>query len=76
MLAAENIEPELAQITCPTLFTAGRYDSLRPPAIIEPMSKQVKGAQFLELNSGHFASVQTPGLMAQAIHSFLSALGQ
>jgi 3-oxoadipate enol-lactonase len=76
MLAAETIEHELAAIACPTLVTAGRHDSLRPPSIIEPMSRQIKGAQFLELNSGHFASVQTPGLMAQAIHYFLHALEQ
>ncbi|MDR3531643.1 MAG: alpha/beta fold hydrolase [Rhodopila sp.] len=74
MLAAENIEHELAKIGCPTLVTAGRHDGLRPPSIIEPMSKQIPGAQFLELNSGHFASIQTPGLVAQAIHSFLHAM--
>ena len=68
MLAAENIEHELPKIACPAMFTAGRHDGLRPTSIIEPMSKQVSGAQFLELNSGHFASVQTPGLVAQAIH--------
>jgi 3-oxoadipate enol-lactonase len=74
MLADENIESELVRIGCPALFTAGRHDSLRPPSIIEPMARQVPGAQFLELNSGHFASVQTPGLVAQAIHYFLHAL--
>jgi 3-oxoadipate enol-lactonase len=74
MLAAENIEHELAQIACPTLLTAGRHDALRPPSIIEPMARLVPGAQFLELNTGHFASVQTPGLVAQAIHSFLHAM--
>ena len=75
MLAAENIEHELTRIACPALFTAGRHDSLRPPSIIEPLSKQVPGAEFLELNSGHFASIQTPGLVAQAVHSFLQASG-
>jgi 3-oxoadipate enol-lactonase len=75
MLATENIEHELARIACPALFTAGRHDSLRPPSIIEPMSQKVPGAQFLELNTGHFASIQTPGLMAQPIHYFLHALG-
>lgn len=74
MLAAENIEHELAKIDCPVLVTAGRHDNLRPPSIIEPMSRQISGAQFLELNSGHFASIQTPGLMAQAIHYFLHAI--
>ena len=75
MLAAENIEHELAGIDCPVLLTAGRHDGLRPPSIIEPMSRQIPGARFLELNSGHFASVQTPGLVAQAIHYFLHGLG-
>jgi 3-oxoadipate enol-lactonase len=74
MLAAENIEHELAEVRCPALLTAGRHDTLRPPSIIEPMSRQIPGAQFLELNSGHFASIQTPGLVAQAIHSFLHAI--
>jgi 3-oxoadipate enol-lactonase len=74
MLAAESIEHELTKIPCPTLLTAGRHDSLRPSSIIEPMARQIPDARFLELNSGHFASVQTPGLVAQAIHYFLHAL--
>jgi 3-oxoadipate enol-lactonase len=75
MLAGESIEHELVRIGCPALFTAGRHDGLRPASIIEPMARQVRGAAFLELNSGHFASVQTPGLVGQAIHYFLHALG-
>lgn len=76
MLAATDISNELSRVACPVLVTAGRHDSLRPSALIEPMAKQIPGAQFLELNSGHFASIQTPGTMAQAIHYFLHALGQ
>jgi pimeloyl-ACP methyl ester carboxylesterase len=75
MLAAEDISPELAKIACPTLVTAGRHDSLRSPAVIEPMAKQIPGAEFLELNTGHFATIQTPGIMSQAIHYFLHAQG-
>ena len=66
MLCNGDISEELRQIKCPTLVTAGRHDSLRPTSAIEPMSKRIPGAQFLELNSGHFASIQTPGIMAQA----------
>jgi 3-oxoadipate enol-lactonase len=75
MLAAEDISGELAKIACPTLVTAGRHDSLRAPAVIEPMAKQIPGAEFLELNTGQFASIQTPGTMSQAIHYFLHAKG-
>jgi 3-oxoadipate enol-lactonase len=76
MLAEREITEELSLVRCPTLVTAGRHDSLRPPAVIGPMAKQIPGAEFLELNTGHFASMQTPGIMAQAIHYFLHALGQ
>ena len=75
MLAADNIAHELGRLACPALLTAGRHGGLRPPSVIEPMAKQVPGGQFLALNSGHFASVQTPGLVAQAMHSFLHAAG-
>lgn len=75
MLAAGDISAELARIVCPTLVTAGTHDGLRPPSLIEPMSRQIPGAQFLEINSGHFASTQTPGLVSQAIHHFLHSLG-
>ncbi len=76
MLADQNIEAELGLLQCPVLLTAGRHDSLRPPSVIAPMAGRVAHGQFLELNSGHFAAVQTPGLMAQAIHYFFHALGQ
>ncbi len=76
MLAEGDITHELAKVACPTLVTAGRHDSLRPPAIIEPMAKQIPGAVFLEQNTGHFSSMQTPGITAQGIHYFLHALGQ
>lgn len=75
MLAAEDISGELPRVACPTLVTAGRHDTLRPRSLIEPMARRIPGAEFLELNSGHFASVQTPGIMAQAIHYFLHAQG-
>ncbi len=75
MLAAEDISGELAKIQCPTLVTAGRHDALRSPSVIQPMARQIPGAEFLELNTGHFASIQTPGTMSQAIHYFLHALG-
>jgi 3-oxoadipate enol-lactonase len=72
MLAEENISDETARVACPTLLIGCRHDALRPPAAVEALAKQVPGAQYIEMNSGHFAAVQTPGLMAQAIHQFVS----
>ena len=75
MLASQDISSDLVKVACPALLTAGRHDGLRPPSIIEPMAKQMPNAEFLELNTGHFASVQTPGTMGQAIHYFMHGLG-
>jgi 3-oxoadipate enol-lactonase len=74
MLANQDITGELARIACPTLVIGCRHDLLRPPAVVEPLARQVPGASYLEINSGHFAAVQTPGLMSQAIHHFLADL--
>ena len=66
---------EVPRIACPTLVIGCTHDKLRPPAAVEPMARQIPGAQYIEINSGHFAAVQTPGLMSQAIHCFLFSLG-
>jgi 3-oxoadipate enol-lactonase len=42
---------------------------------VQEVAKTVPGAEYLQINSGHFAAVQTPGLMAQAIHQFLCSVG-
>jgi 3-oxoadipate enol-lactonase len=75
MLADSKVTEELPRIACPTLVIGCTHDRLRPPSAIEPMAKQIPGADYLEINSGHFAGIQTPGLVSQAFHSFLFALG-
>jgi hypothetical protein len=30
---------------------------------------------YLEINSGHFCAIQTPGLVSQAFHGFLADVG-
>jgi 3-oxoadipate enol-lactonase len=75
MLAEEDITGETARVACPTLVIGCRHDGLRPPAAVEALAKHVPRAEYIEINSGHFAAVQTPGLMSQAIHHYLFALG-
>jgi 3-oxoadipate enol-lactonase len=75
MLAEEDISGETARVACPTLVIGCKHDGLRPPAAVEAMAKQIPGAEYIEINSGHFAAVQTPGLMAQAVHQFVSTHG-
>lgn len=75
MLASGDLTSELARIACPTLVIGCTHDGLRPPSVVEPIAKQIPNAEYVEINSGHFAAMQTPGLMAQAIHYYLHALG-
>ncbi|HTW71441.1 MAG TPA: alpha/beta fold hydrolase [Acetobacteraceae bacterium] len=75
MLAAEDLGAEVTRIACPTLVIGCTHDGLRPPGLVQEVAKTVPGAEYLQINSGHFAAVQTPGLMAQAIHQFLCSVG-
>jgi len=75
MLAESTVTEELPRIACPTLVISCTHDRLRPPSAVEPMARQIPGAEYLEINSGHFAAIQTPGLVSQAFHAFLAAHG-
>jgi 3-oxoadipate enol-lactonase len=75
MLADSMVTDELPRIACPTLVIGCTHDKLRPPSSIEPLARRIPGAEYLQINSGHFAGIQTPGLVSQAFHGFLFALG-
>ena len=75
MLADSTVTDELPRIACPTLVIGCTHDRLRPPSDIEPMAKQIPNAEYLEINSGHFAAIQTPGLVSQAFHGFFASHG-
>jgi len=72
MLAGLEMEGTIASIRCPTLFLAGEHDLLRPPSMIEPLSRLVPGASFRPLESGHFMAVQKPEIVAEAFNTFLA----
>ncbi|MEJ0016305.1 MAG: alpha/beta fold hydrolase [Acetobacteraceae bacterium] len=75
MLIDSVVTAELPRIGCPTLVIGCTHDALRPPAQVEPMARQIPGAEYMEINSGHFAGIQTPGLVSQAFHGFLASHG-
>jgi 3-oxoadipate enol-lactonase len=75
MLADSKVTGDLPRIACPTLVISCTHDGLRSPAVIESMAKQIPGAVYLEINSGHFCAIQTPGLVSQAFHGFLADVG-
>jgi pimeloyl-ACP methyl ester carboxylesterase len=75
MLADSTVTEELPRIACPTLVIGCTHDALRPPEAVEPMAKQIPGAEYMVINSGHFAGIQTPGLVSQAFHGFFASHG-
>lgn len=75
MLAEDDLTPELAQITCPALVIGCKHDALRPPTAVKEIANRIRDGEYIEINSGHFAAVQTPGLISQAIHHYLFSIG-
>jgi 3-oxoadipate enol-lactonase len=74
MLAAMDLAPELHAIQCPVLVIGGEYDRGRPPGVVEPVAKAIPGARFKVLPTGHYATLQTPELMAAEIEGFLDSV--
>ncbi len=75
MLAAMDLSPEFHAIKCPVLVIGGEYDRGRPPHVVEPVAKAIPGAEFKVLPTGHYAALQTPELMVEAIEGFLGEVG-
>ena len=75
MLAGTEMDGDLAALKCPTLVLAGVHDPLRPPSAVEPMAREIPGAKFQSLETGHFMTVQTPELVASAMVGFLTDAG-
>lgn len=74
MLAGLDMTADYTAIRSPTLLLAGQHDQFRPPASIEALSRQIAGAGFAALDTGHFMAVQTPELVAAALNGFLGTL--
>jgi len=75
MLADATVTEHLPEIACPVLLIAGTHDALRPPALIEPLAAKMQNARFQALETSHFMAVQTPGIVAEAIGTFLASVG-
>jgi 3-oxoadipate enol-lactonase len=75
MLIGTDLQPELARIACPVLVTAGAFDRVRPPHLVEPVARAIPGARYAVLETGHYAPVQTPELYARTTGEFLDAVG-
>ena len=75
MLAAAEMNDELAGLTCPVLVIGGSLDRVRPPPLAEAVARLIPGARYSELRTGHYMSVQTPDLLSDCIDAFLNSVG-
>jgi 3-oxoadipate enol-lactonase len=75
MLAAADMQGELAHLACPVLVIGGSLDRVRPPALAEAVAKSIPGARYVEIRTGHYMSVQTPDLLSESIEEFLKSVG-
>jgi 3-oxoadipate enol-lactonase len=74
MLAAVDMQDELARLGCPVLVIGGSLDRVRPPPSAEAVAKTIPGARYIELRTGHYMAVQTPDLISDCIDEFLKAV--
>ncbi len=71
MLLDMELDAELGNIACPTLSIGCKHDVMRPPPMVQEMSKLIPHARYVEADSGHFMHAQTPDLFAQMVLPFL-----
>jgi 3-oxoadipate enol-lactonase len=74
MLAAADMQDELARLACPVLVIGGSLDRVRPPPLAEAVAKSIPGARYVEIRTGHYMSVQTPDLLTDCIDEFLTSV--
>ena len=75
MLIHTDLQPELPQIACPVLVTAGTLDRVRPPHLVEPVARAIPVARYAVLETAHYAPVQTPDLYGRTVGEFLDTIG-
>jgi 3-oxoadipate enol-lactonase len=71
MLVSAETRKELADVACPVLALAGKYDPYWTPGMIETATKIVRRVKFEVVDAGHFMAIQNPDRLAAAIRPFL-----
>jgi 3-oxoadipate enol-lactonase len=74
MLANADMQEILNSVKCPALVIGGSLDRVRPPAIAQEIANAIPDARYIEIRTGHYMAVQTPGLIANCIDEFLKSV--
>ena len=67
-----NVIDRLANITCPTIVAAGRYDHIAPPANAEVIAEHIPNADLRLYEGGHIFFLQDPKAIPDVME-FLAA---
>jgi 3-oxoadipate enol-lactonase len=71
MMVNVDLTPEYAKINAPTLVIGAIHDGLRPPEKAKRVAEAIRGAKYVEADTGHFMNLQTPQLFVDTIVPFL-----
>lgn len=71
-LAASRTADTARELRCPVLCLAGRYDRVRPPAIIQELAASIAGGEYRMLEGAHLLAYQNPGAVADAARDFIA----
>jgi pimeloyl-ACP methyl ester carboxylesterase len=69
-LDARTVEVKLSQVGVPTLVLWGRHDALYPAAFGQRLAKEIRGAGFRLLDTGHTPLEEAPLELAENIRRF------
>ena len=72
MLANMNESVNFGNIACPALVLSGTDDPLRTPEAVKAIADAMPGAEYRELNAGHFLPVTSPDLWAETVLPWLA----
>lgn len=71
ILVEHNLRPELASVACPVLVLAGRFDPFSGPDAVDAGTAALPDRRFQAVDGGHFMTIQSPHLVAEAARAFL-----
>jgi 3-oxoadipate enol-lactonase len=73
MLINMDLGNHIRAVSCRTTVIGGVYDEVRPPVASEEVARQIPGAEFKIIQSGHQMPAQTPELVCDVINEFIES---
>ena len=70
--AVLDIHPLLQDIKQPTLVIGCRHDQMIPVQLTQALCEHIAQAQYVEINSGHLATLENPKAVLEQLQAFLS----